>query len=88
MGDLYKVFMKKVGSKERTAKVYAATVRRIHRELYKKELADETMAFAKRAKTLNYVKTSRDGRTRRQRCLWDSRRWEHPINPSRSTEQL
>ena len=56
MSELYKVFMAKVGSKERTAKVYAATVRRIHRELYKKELDDKTLAFVKRAKTLNYVK--------------------------------
>ena len=56
MSGLYKVFMEKTGSKERTAKVYAATVRRIHREVYKKELDDETLAFAKRAKTFNYVK--------------------------------
>ena len=56
MSGLYKVFTKNLGSKERTAKVYAATVRRVHREVYKKELDDETMAFAKRAKTLNYVK--------------------------------
>ena len=56
MAELYRVLVKKLGSKERTAKVYAATIRRVHREVYKKELEDETLAFVRRAKTLNFVK--------------------------------
>ena len=47
--------MEALGRKERTAKVYAATIRRIHREIYKKELEDKTFAFLRLRKTYNYV---------------------------------
>ena len=53
---LYQVFVDGVSSKERTAKVYAATLRRIHREVFKKELTDFGLKFARKAKVLNYVK--------------------------------
>ena len=39
MSELFRVI---VGRKERTAKVYTATIRRIYREIYKKELEDKT----------------------------------------------
>ena len=55
MSDLFRVIVKALGRKERTAKVYAATIRRIHREIYKKELEDKTFAFLRLRKTYNYV---------------------------------
>ena len=54
--ELYQVISKSLNSKERTAKVYAASIRRIHREVYKTELDDLFMKFIERAKTYNYVK--------------------------------
>lgn len=53
---LFQVFVDGVSSKERTAKVYAATLRRIHREVFKTELSDFDLKFARKAKVLNYVK--------------------------------
>ena len=53
---LFQVFVDGVNSKERTAKVYAATLRRIHREVFKKELIDLELKFARKTKVLNYVK--------------------------------
>ena len=53
---LFQVFVDGVSSKERTAKVYAATLRRIHREVFKKELTDLELKFARKTKILNYVK--------------------------------
>lgn len=53
---LFSVLVDALNSKERTAKVYAATLRRIHREVYKKELADMSLKFTRSTKVLNYVK--------------------------------
>ena len=53
---LFTVLVDALDSKERTAKVYAATLRRIHREVYKKELSDLDLKFARSTKVLNYVK--------------------------------
>ena len=53
---LFQVFVDGVNSKERTAKVYAATLRRIHREVYRKELSDLELKFARKTKILNYTK--------------------------------
>ena len=55
MSELFRVIVAALGRKERTAKVYAATIRRIHREIYKKELEDKTFAFLRLRKTYNYV---------------------------------
>ena len=41
--ELFRVLVKGNKNKERTAKVYAATLRRIHKQVYKKPLDDETM---------------------------------------------
>jgi len=54
--QLYQVLSDSLNSKERTAKVYAASIRRIHREVYKKELDDMSLKFIPKAKTLNYLK--------------------------------
>ena len=54
--ELYQIISKSLNSKERTAKVYAATIKRIHREVYKTELDDLFMNFIDKAKTYNYVK--------------------------------
>lgn len=54
--ELYRVIVDALGSKERTAKVYSATIRRVHREVFKKEMADTNLNFLKQAKTYNYVK--------------------------------
>ena len=54
--ELYQVISRSLNSKERTAKVYAATIRRIHREVYNTELDDLFMKFIEKAKTFNYVK--------------------------------
>ena len=52
MAELFRVIVDALNSKERTAKVYAASIRRIHRELYKKELEDKEFKFlAKRTTT-------------------------------------
>ena len=56
MSELFRVIVAALGRKERTAKVYAATIRRIHREIYKKELEDKTFAFLRLRKTYNYVR--------------------------------
>ena len=56
MVKLWNVITDALGSKERSAKVYASTLRRIHRLVYKKELATNTLAFLTTAKTLNFVK--------------------------------
>ena len=53
---LFQVFVDGTSSKERTAKVYAATLRRIHREVFKKELSDLELKFARKTKVLNYTK--------------------------------
>ena len=53
---LFQVFVDGTGSKERTAKVYAATLRRIHRDVFKKELVDLDLKFVRKTKVLNYVK--------------------------------
>ena len=53
---IWNVITEALGSKERSAKVYASTLRRVHRLIYKKELEDDTLAFLKTAKTLNFVK--------------------------------
>ena len=54
--DIYRVLMDANQHKERTAKVYGATIRRIHRDVYKKELDDPKMRFLETTKTLNHVK--------------------------------
>ena len=54
--QLYQVLSDSLNSKERTAKVYAASIRRIHREVFKKELDDMSLKFIPKAKTLNYLK--------------------------------
>ena len=57
--ELYRVLVKGNNNKERTAKVYAATLRRIHKQVYKKELAAQSMAelpFLRTAKVHNFVK--------------------------------
>ena len=54
--ELYRVLVKGNNNKERTAKVYAATLRRIHKEVYKKPLDDEDLPFLRTAKVLNFVK--------------------------------
>ena len=53
---LFSVIVDALGSKDRTAKVYAATLRRIHREVYKTELTDLDLKFARTTKVLNYTK--------------------------------
>ena len=53
---LFRVIVDALGSKERTAKVYSATIRRVHREVFKKELTDNKLGFLKQAKTYNHVK--------------------------------
>ena len=55
MAELFRVIVDALNLKERTAKVYAATIRRIHREVYKKELEDEELKFLRLRKTFNYV---------------------------------
>ena len=54
--ELYRVLVAGNNNKERTAKVYAATLRRIHKEVYKKPLDDEDLPFLRTAKVLNFVK--------------------------------
>ena len=54
--DLYRVLVKGNKNKERSAKVYAATLRRIHKQVYKKEMEDEDLDFLRTAKVLNFVK--------------------------------
>ena len=54
--ELYRVLVAGNNNKERTAKVYAATLRRIHKQVYKKELDDEDMPFLRTAKVHNFVK--------------------------------
>ena len=57
--ELYRVLVEGNNNKERTAKVYAATLRRIHKQVYKKELAAQSMAelpFLRTAKVHNFVK--------------------------------
>ena len=54
--QLYKVLSESLNSKERTAKVYAASIRRIHREVFKKELDDMSLKFIPKTKTLNFLK--------------------------------
>ena len=53
---LWQVITEALGSKERSAKVYASTIRRIHRQVYKKELEAANLEFLKAAKALNFVK--------------------------------
>lgn len=53
---LWQVITEALGSKERSAKVYASTIRRIHRQVYKKELESTNLEFLKAAKALNFVK--------------------------------
>ena len=53
---LFRILVDANKHKERTAKVYAATLRRIHREVLKKELDDPKMPFLGTTKTLNHVK--------------------------------
>jgi len=53
---LFRVIAEGNNNKERTAKVYAATLRRIHKQVYKKELTDPTLAFTRKAKAFNHVK--------------------------------
>ena len=53
---LFRVLVDGANNKEKTAKVYAASIRRIHREVYKTELDDMSVKFIPKAKTLNYVK--------------------------------
>ena len=55
MAELFRVIVNALNSKERTAKVYAASIRRIHREVYKKELEDPEFKFLRQRKTYNYV---------------------------------
>ena len=55
MTKLFEVLVEALNSKERTAKVYSATIRRIHREVYGKELETD-LKFIKSIKTYNYVK--------------------------------
>ena len=54
--ELYEVIVNALGRKERTAKVYAATIKRIYKQVFKKTLEDNDLQFIKKAKTLNYVK--------------------------------
>ena len=56
MSELFRVIVDALGRKERTAKVYAATIRRVHREIFKKELDDKTFAFLRLRKTYNHVR--------------------------------
>ena len=51
--ELYQVISRSLNSKERTAKVYAASIRRVHREVYKTELEDLFMKFIEKAKTFS-----------------------------------
>ena len=54
--ELFRVLADANKHKERTAKVYAATLRRIHREVVKTELDDPKMPFLGTNKTLNHIK--------------------------------
>ena len=56
MTKLFEVLVEALNSKERTAKVYSATIRRVHREVYGKELDNTNLKFIKSVKTYNYVK--------------------------------
>ena len=51
---LFRVIAEGNNNKDRTAKVYAATLRRIHKQVYKKELTDPTLAFVRKAKVFNH----------------------------------
>ena len=53
---LFRVLVDGANNKERTAKVYAASLRRIYKEVYKKPLEDATLAFLRTQKVFNYVK--------------------------------
>ena len=53
---LFTVLVKGANNKERTAKVYAATLRRIHKAVYKKPIDDPKLPFLRTTKMLNYVK--------------------------------
>ena len=58
MAELFRVIVDALNRKERTAKVYTASIRRIHRELYKKELEDREFNFYVSAKrTTTYQKS-------------------------------
>ena len=53
---LFTVLVEGAKNKERTAKVYAATLRRIYKAVYKKNLEDPKLAFLRTTKLLNHVK--------------------------------
>ena len=54
--ELFRVLVTGNNNKERNAKVYAATLRRIHKDVYKKELDDTELKFLRTAKIHNFVK--------------------------------
>ena len=54
--ELFEVIVDALGRKERTAKVYAATIKRVYKQVYKKPMADIDLQFIRKAKTLNFVK--------------------------------
>ena len=53
---LFKVIADGLNSKERTAKVYASTIRRVHREVFNRELDDPSLQFIKSVKVFNHVR--------------------------------
>ena len=53
---LFTVIVDALGNKERTAKVYANQIKRVFRQVYKKDLTDPKLAFLRSTKTVNFVK--------------------------------
>ena len=53
---LFKVITEALGNKVRTAKVYSASIRRVHKQVYKKPLEDSKLAFLRTTKTINFVR--------------------------------
>ena len=53
---LFQVIVDALGNKERSAKVYANQIKRVYKQVYKKELTDPKLAFLRSTKTVNYVK--------------------------------
>ncbi len=52
---LFTVIVDALGNKERSAKVYAQ-IKRVFRQVYKKDLTDPKLAFLRSTKTVNFVK--------------------------------
>ena len=52
--EIYDVLNAALNNKMRTAKTYAATLKRIHRQIFTKEIEGDNLAFVKQLKTQNF----------------------------------